>query len=168
MKRKIYTSLAIFICAGTLLSFVPKPFAYTLRAMDPTTAQVASTLEKSTTTLQKGKGNNSTVPAYSISGAKSSTRLKISQAVFQTDSDKSTLIMDPADYLILYKLTTDKNSRSFSISESLIAISFTSIASGTYRVAPSSGLVPGEYAFIDKSTTTADGNFTVWTFGVDQ
>src|SRR6185503_2525402 len=124
------------------------------------------------TTLQKGKGKNSTTSAYNISGARSSTRLKISQAVFQTESDKATLTMNPADYIILYKLTVDKNTRSFTInndgsSPSLLATTFTALDYGTHRVAPSSGLVPGEYVFIDKSTTTTDGNFTAWTFGVD-
>lgn len=152
-----------------LLSFFPSPFAYTLRAVDPATGEATSTLEKSTTTLQKGKGKNSTGTAYTISGARSSTRLKISQAVFQSESDKSTLIMNPADYIVLYKLTTDKNSRNFSIGESMISTNFSSADRyGAYRVVPSNGLVPGEYAFIDKSTTTGDGNFTVWTFGVDQ
>ena len=136
--------------------------------MDPLTGQPASVLEKSTTTLQKGKGKNSTVSVYTISGAKSLTRLKISQAIFQSDSDKSTLIMNPEDYIVLYKLTIEKNNRSFSIGEALIPATFTSVAYGTYRVTPSSGLVPGEYAFIDKSTTAADGSFTVWAFGVDQ
>ena len=34
-------------------------------------------------------------------------------------------------------------------------------------ITPAQGLIPGEYAFVDRSTTTADGNITVWTFGID-
>jgi hypothetical protein len=167
MKYKIFASLLIITGSLGFLSFSIKPFAYTLRAIDPATGKIRTTLEKSNAVLQKGKGKNTTASVYNISGSKSLTRLKISEAVFQSDSDKSTLTMNPADYIILYKLTTDKNNRSFSGSESLISTSFTSLDYGMYRVAPSSGLVPGEYAFIDKSTTTAEGNFTVWTFGVD-
>jgi len=168
MKYKLFSSLVILIGALVFLSFSTNPFAYTLRAIDPATGKVRSTLEKSTAVLQKGKGKNTTASVYNISGSKSSTRLKISEAVFESFSDKTTLTMNPADYIILYKLTIDKNNRSFSGNESLIATSFTSLEPGMYRVGPSSGLVPGEYAFIDKSTTTADGNFTVWAFGVDQ
>lgn len=168
MKKKILTTSLLLSASIMLFSFFQKPFAYKLRVEDPVTGMASALLEQSTTTLQKGKGKNSIASGYNISGAKSSTRVKISQAVFQSESDKSTLTMNPADYIILYKLTTDKNSRSFSISESLIPTTFTSIDRYYgYRVTSSFGLVPGEYAFIDKSTATADGNFTVWTFGVD-
>src|SRR5262245_9281634 len=127
MKKKILTGSLLLPASIMLLSFFPKPFAYKLRVVDPATGAASSLLEQSTTTLQKGKGKNSTASMYNISGARSSTRVKISQAVFQSESDKSTLTMNPADYIILYKLTTDKNSRSFSINESLIPTTFTLI-----------------------------------------
>ena len=168
MNKKILTPILLLSVSIMLLSFFQKPFAYTLRAIDPATGQASSTLEKSTANLQKGKGKNSTASVFIISGAKSSIRLKISQAVFQSESDKSTLTMNPADYIVLYRLTTEKNNRSLSIGESLIPTTFTSVYQDAYRVAPSSGLIPGEYAFVDKSTTTADGNFAIWAFGVDQ
>jgi hypothetical protein len=37
----------------------------------------------------------------------------------------------------------------------------------TIRISPSVAMLPGEYAFVDKTTITADGNVTVWTFGID-
>jgi len=143
------------------------PFAYTLNAIDPATGKARAKLEQSTATIQKGKGKNSTESVYNISGIKSSVQLKISEAVFQSVSDQSALRMNPADYISLYKLTAEKNNRSFTINTaSLISTTFTSLDYGYYRIVPSQGLIPGEYAFVDKSTTTADGDFTVWTFGV--
>ena len=168
MKHKIFSASLFVSVSIVLLSFFQNPFAYTLRVMDPATGQPASMLEKLTATLQKGKSKSSTATAYTISGAKSSIRLKIPKIAFEINSDKSTSSMNPADYLVLYKLTTEKNNRSFLTGESLIPVDFSFVDGAGYRAVPSSGLIPGEYAFIDKSTTAADGSFTVWAFGVDQ
>jgi hypothetical protein len=35
------------------------------------------------------------------------------------------------------------------------------------RIVSAQALIPGEYAFVDMSTKTTDGNITVWTFGID-
>ena len=82
--------------------------------------------------------------------------------------------MNPADYVFLYKLVVGKTYRTFTINTDgtanamLIPIVFASLDPPfSYKVAPVNGLVPGEYAFIDKSTITSDGKITGWTFGVD-
>jgi len=177
MKHKFFPgSVIIFTFSYMLLAFVPKPFAYILSSFDPAKGQVKGKLEQSTAIFQKpkGKATASSSSLYNISGAKSGVRLKINETIFQSLSDKTTGTMNPADYIYLYKLSVDKTNRTFTINTDgttnamLVSIVFTPLDPPlTYKVAPASGLVPGEYAFIDRSTTTADGNMIVWTFGVD-
>jgi len=177
MKHRILFGTAIiFICSFILLAFVPRPFAYILSSVDPAKGQVKGKLEQSTAVFKKPKGKttSSSSSLYDISGAKSGIRLKINETVFQSLSDKTTGTMNPADYIYLYKLSVDKTNRTITINTDgttnamLVSIVFTPLDPPlTYKVAPAGGLVPGEYAFIDKSTTTVDGNIIVWTFGVD-
>jgi hypothetical protein len=163
MEQKLLTAALILGFSFVLLALSPKPLSYSLATFDETTGKVRTKLEQSSAVPD----NNKKSAAYEISGAKSSVRLKITEAVFQSLSDAATENMDPADYLSLYKLSVKKN-RAFTMNEELIAIEFTSISSpNTYRVAPASGLMPGEYAFVDRSSITSSGNITVWTFGVD-
>lgn len=171
MKQKFFilTALGYLVLFS---AFLYKPFAYTLRTLDPVTGKLKNKLEQSTATLQKGKGKNSAASVYNISGAKSTIRLMISETVFQSDSEQSTQGMNPADYIVLFKLSIEKNNRSFTMANdgtgtSMLSATFTDLGYGAYRIVPSTGLIPGEYAFIDRSTSTADGHFTVWTFGVD-
>jgi hypothetical protein len=50
----------------------------------------------------------------------------------------------------------------------LIPISIEVLTEGyTYKIILGTALLQGEYAFIDKTTTTADGSVKVWAFGID-
>lgn len=169
MKQK----LSLFITLAIACSFITKPFAYTLTAIDPAKGTVKATLEKSTAVIQTKGKTSATSSSYTISNAKSLVRIKIGDAVFQSYSDKSTALLGPEDYISLYKLSSGKKDRSFTINtdgtmnSALIPISFTPTDVQMNRITPTQGLIPGEYAFVDRSTTTADGNITVWTFGID-
>ena len=169
MKQKILLAITLAIAC----SFITKPFAYTLTAIDPARGTVKATLEKSTAMIQT-KGKTSAISSsYTISNAKSAIRIKIGDAVFQSYSDKSTAFLGPEDYISLYKLNPGKTNRSFTINTdvttnaSLIPIGFTTTDVQMNRIIPKQGLIPGEYAFVDRSTTTTDGNITIWCFGID-
>ena len=175
MKQKsFFFAVIVLACSIIFLAFVPKPFAYTLSAIDPSKGAVKAKLEQSTAVAQTKGKTSTTSSSYTISGAKSTIRLKISETVFQSLSDQTTGYMNPADYINLYKLSVGKTNRNFAINidgssnATLIPIVFTSLDPPlSYKVAPVNGLVPGEYTFIDKSTTKADGSIIVWTFGID-
>jgi hypothetical protein len=52
-------------------------------------------------------------------------------------------------------------------STSMIPFSFTMIDQFSRRIIVSGAILPGEYAFVDRTTTDAGGNVTVWSFGID-
>lgn len=174
MKHKKFSASLLLSASIVLLSFFPKPFAYTITAIDPARGMVKATLEKSTAMIETKGKKSTTSSSYTISNARSQVRIKISDAVFQSFSDKSTALLGPEDYISLYKLSSVKSNRSFTINTdgttnaALIPVSFTPTDVQMNKIIPTQGLIPGEYAFIDRSTTTADGNLTVWTFGIDQ
>jgi hypothetical protein len=169
MKQKILLAITLAIAC----SFITKPFAYTLSAIDPARGTVKANLEKSAAVIQTKGKQSTTSSSYSIVNAKSTIRIKLADAIFKSYSYKSTALLGPEDYLSLYKLTTSKSGRAFTIysdgtsSAALIPISITSTDVQICKISPKQGLIPGEYAFVDRSTTTVDGNITVWTFGID-
>ncbi len=169
MKQKILLTITLAIAC----SFITKPFSYTISAIDPARGTVKATLEKSTAVIQTKGKQSTTSSSYSIVNAKSVIRIKMADAIFQSYSDKSTALLGPEDYLSLYKLTTSKTGRTFTIysdgtaNAALIPISIVPTDVQICKISPKQGLIPGEYVFVDRSTTTADGNITVWTFGVD-
>ena len=175
MKFKIFPVSAIAIAISfMLLAFATKPFAYLLSAINGATGVVKVNLEQSQAALQTKGKTSTTSSLYNIGGLKSTVRLKISETVFQSHSDRVTRSFNPADYIYLYKLSIGKTNRSFTINTdgstnaALMPVTFSIIDLPEYqRIVPSKGLVPGEYAFIDRSSTTAEGNITVWAFGVD-
>jgi hypothetical protein len=129
------------------------------------------TLEKSTAVIQTKGKTSATSSSYIISNARSAVRIKINNAVFQSDNLNSYL--SSSDYISLYKLSTGKT-RSFAINTdgttnaALIPINYIPTESRVYtRIIPVQALIAGEYAFIDMSTKTADGNIIVWCFGID-
>ena len=172
MKQKLSLATIVLACAFMFLAFTSRPFAYSLSSVDMT-GKTKSKLEQSQALLQTKGKVSSTSSTYNISNAKSAIRLKISETVFRSTSDKNTLTMNPADYISLYKLTVGKSNRSFTINTdgntnaALISLVFSQEEYGVNRVGPANGLIAGEYAFIDKSTLTTDGKITVWTFGID-
>jgi hypothetical protein len=77
-------------------------------------------------------------------------------------------------YISLYKLSSGKTSHSFTINTdgstnaALIPLNFIPAETRVNtKIMSAQALIPGEYAFVDRSTIAADGNITVWTFGID-
>ncbi|MES1214489.1 MAG: hypothetical protein ABUT20_03145 [Bacteroidota bacterium] len=161
-----YCFIAVMF-ALSAYSIKPNVFAYTLTAIDVARGTVRATLEKSTAMIQTKGKTSATSSSYTISKANSLVRIKISDAVFQSYSDKPTAFLGPESYISLYKLSSVKSSRSFTINTdgttnpALIPVTFTPTYVQMNRITSTQGLIPGEYAFVDRSTTTTDGNITV-------
>jgi len=166
MKQKILLAITLVIAC----SFITKPFSFTISAIDPKSGIAKVTLEKSTAAIQTKGKTSATSSSYTISNATSQVRIKINDAVFQSSTGSYD---SPSDNISLYKLSSGK-SRSFIINTdgttnaALIPVNFipTETRVNT-KITPKQALVPGEYAFVDISTKTADGNITVWCFGID-
>ena len=178
MKQKLFFAatillLSLFALASKkrIKNIIPPPFAYSIYTVDATIGKVRAKLESSSAAYQKPKGKENAA-TYNITGAKSSLRLKIADAVFQSDSEPSTGTLNPANYIGLYKLSVGKSNRSFTMNSdgssiSMIPVTFTSLDQLSNRIAVSGAILPGEYAFVDRTTTDLDGNVKVWTFGID-
>ena len=174
MKHKFFLATAMIVTCSIMISaFVPKPFAYTFSSITPELGEVKDKLELSQAIFQTKGKTSTTSSSYTISNAKSLVRIKINDAVFQS-LDNSNSYLSPSDNISLYKLSSGKTSRSFVINTdgttnaALILVNFIPTETRTYtKMAPAQALIPGEYAFVDLSTKTADGNITVWTFGID-
>ena len=171
MKRKILLAIILVIAC----SFITKTFSFTISAIDPKSGIAKITLEKPTAVIQTKGKTATTSSSYTISNAKSLVRIKINDAVFQSSLNNLNSLGGPSDYISLYKLSSGKTSRSFIINTdgttnaALIPVNFipTETRVNT-KINPAQALIPGEYAFVDMSTKTADGsNITVWTFGID-
>ena len=168
MKHKFFLMITLAIAC----SFITKTFFFTISAIDPKSGMAKITLEKSTSVIQTKGKTSATSSSYTISNAKSLVRIKINDAVFQS-LDNSNSYLSPSDNISLYKLSSGK-SRSFTINTdgttnaALIPVNFipTETRVNT-KITPAQALIPGEYAFVDMSTKTADGNITVWCFGID-
>ena len=166
MKQKILLAITLAIAC----SFIIRPFSFTISAVDPK-GMVKATLEKSTAMIQTKGKISATSSSYTISNAKSLIRIKINDAVFQSNNLNSYL--SASDYISLYQLSSGKT-RSFTINTdgttnaALIPVNFIPTEQRNYtRIVSAQALIPGEYAFVDMSTKTADGNITVWCFGID-
>lgn len=179
MKQSIILTAIVILCLSFKIqlkesnnSLVPEMFAYFFSAIDPATGKIKAKLENTTAVYQKPKGK-STNSVYTISGSKSAVRLKIAEAVFQTISDQSTGTLNPSLYLSLYKLSSGKSNRTLTISPDgsndamLLPVSIVQTYPLYYRISVNVAILPGEYAFVDKTTTASDGNVSVWTFGID-
>jgi len=166
MKQKIFLAITLAIAC----SFITRPFSFTISAVDPK-GMVKATLEKSTAMIQTKGKTSATSSSYTISNAKSLIRIRINDAVFQSNNLNSYL--SASDYISLYQLSSGKT-RSFTINTdgttnaALIPVNFIPTEQRNYtRIVSAQALIPGEYAFVDMSTKTPDGNITVWTFGID-
>lgn len=131
-------------------------------------------LEKITASLPAAKGNKTeTSTVYEIPGSRSSVRIKSIEALFKTSSDNISAKIDPATVIQLFQLAVSKNKRTFSlvndsrVGSVTVPISFQPEDYLFYKIILSNNLASGEYAFIDKTTATADGKVTVFAFGID-
>lgn len=167
MKQKLF----LIITLAVACSFIVKPFAYNFSLVDPATGRLAGKPEKATAVYIKPKGKAISTD-YTIAGAKSTIRIKIQQAVFNAFPDESSATLNPSLYIFLYKVGVGKSSRTLTMnpdgsSTMLVPVIVTKPDPYTILISPSVAMQPGEYAIVDKTTTTADGNVTVWTFGID-
>lgn len=169
MKQKFFLAIILVIA----YSFSIKTFDYTISNLDPVKGTVKVTMEKSTAMIQTKGKTSTTSSTYTISNAKSLVRIRITDNFFQSH-DMLNSYLSASDYISLYKLNTGKNSRSFTINTdgtnnaAFIPLNFIPTETRAYtNITAKQGLIAGEYAFVDRSTTTADGNITVWCFGID-
>jgi len=166
MKHKILLAIVMVI----ICSFASKPFAYMIGYCDE--MGHFGKLDIKTALLSKAKGKT-TSSTYTIDGIRADRRIKLTDVCFQVQPDETTGKLNPNLYVSLYKLSVDRKNRSFTVNNDgsnnpmMIPISIEAIDVYSYKVILGVALLQGEYAFIDKTTTTADGNVTVWTFGID-
>lgn len=178
MKQKLFLLAIVIPVSSFTLLLIKKdlksscfPFAYLIYSIDGPTGKITNKLESASALYLKPKGKE-TAATYSISGSKSSVRLKITEAVFQSNSELSTGTLNPVNYISLYKLNVSKSSRTFTMntdgsSPTLIPILFISLDQLSHRIGVTGTVLPGEYAFTDRTTTDNVGNVIVWTFGID-
>lgn len=178
MKHKLpLIAIVLFSCVF-LLSFnnssknkAPGFFAYSFSSVDPATGKIKAKLQPNTAIKQRAKGKASTAVTYLIEGSKSSVRLKFEDSYFDVLSDIQTSSLNPMLYIGFYKLTSGKNGRTLVIDpnsgENVMAFNLFNVDANTNRILVGVALQSGEYAFVDKTTTTSEGHVTVWTFGID-
>jgi hypothetical protein len=133
-----------------------------------------SPLERTSAVLYGVKGGKTaTSTVYEIAGGKSSVRIRSIEVLFKTTPDNISAKTDPATAIELFRLVVSKSKRSFSLTNDSkvgsvpILISFQPEDYLKYKIILFSNLVPGEYAFIDKTTAAADGKVTAFAFGID-
>ena len=167
MKHKLFFALAVTIGC----SFISQPFAYYFSWIDPQSGTAAGKPERTNAVYQKPKGT-ATTNDYIISGTKSTIRLKIAEANFTANLDETTTTLDPTLYISLYKISSGKTNRTLSMTPEgggvmWLPINISKPNSYSIRITPGVAMVPGEYALVDRTTITSEGNYTVWCFGID-
>jgi len=179
MKQKLFLAGVVIVSSSFMLPlkntkiYSDKLFAYIFMTVDPMTGKTKGKLEQLTALYQKPKGKTSSPAVYTVNGVKSPVRLKIAEAVFQMVPDDASITLNHNLYISLYKLTSTRTARTLTITTdgsgdvAILPITITQPDLYTYIISVTVAIFPGEYAFVDKSTTTADGNMRVWTFGID-
>lgn len=179
MKHKLFLASVIVLSSSFVLPskevkkiVIPAPYAYQFGIMDVRTGKAKSGLQQ-TTAVKQPKKSTPTTLFYMFEGTRSSTRFKISNIVFQAVADDASQSLDPSNYIYLFKLNVDNANRSFTVNTNgssnamLVPITISLFERSTYKIIVGTAWTPGEYAFMDKSTTTANGDVKVWTFGID-
>lgn len=178
MKQKLLMMAIAVLSCVFMFSFdnisknrSPELFAYSFASVDPATGKVKAKLQPNTAVKQKPKGKTSTAVTYLMEGSKSSVRLKFEDSFFDVFSDMQSSSLNPILYIGFHKLTSGKNGRTLVIDpnsgENVIGFNISPIDANVYRIIVGAALQSGEYAFVDKTTATSEGNMTVWTFGID-
>ena len=178
MKHKLLKTAIVLLCCLFILSFrsitikrLPEFFAYSFSCVDPATGKIKAKLQPNTAIKQRAKGKTSTAVTYLLEGSKSSVRLKFEDSYFDMLSDIQTSSLNPMLYIGFHKLTSGKNRRTLVIDpnsgENVIGFNLSPVETNIYRILVGGTLQAGEYAFIDKTTTTPEGHMMVWTFGID-
>ena len=172
MNQKTIRLVTIaFVCLLTFSAFRHHFFSYQVKTCMPTTDGTSGELlEQLTATLQKTKGK-STAPTYTTNGVKSPIRFKLNETCFEVYAD--TGMPDPFQNISLYKLTSSKTGRTLTMindgsnNSTWIPMQIPQVEPGKYKVYLGGAVTAGEYAFVDKTTTTSNGNATAWCFGID-
>jgi len=171
MKHFIIPAIVALCCSFIVLN-EKTYFAFNIYLSNQTGGAKAP-LERITATLQVSKGAKTATSVYDIQGSKSTVRIKAIEAIFRTISDNMTAKTDPSTVIQLYQLDISKNKRSFSltpdskIQSTSVPISFQQDDYLNFKIILSGYLLPGEYAFVDKTTAKADGSVSVFAFGID-
>jgi hypothetical protein len=178
MKQNLFaTAVIVFLSSfivplkKTDVKLTPVISSYTFTV--PGTAGMPDmNLEESSAVYQLVKGKTTT-PTLTITGAKSTIRLKVGAGEFRAHPVPGVVVTSSND-ISLYKLNTDKKNRSLSldatgvISATKVNIYLAQIDAQTYRIAITGGISsPGEYAFVEKNMAAANSTLTVWCFGID-
>ena len=131
-------------------------------------------------TKMKLAGFGGSSSSYSVDGNSSSMRLNKSQPEFAL---KMSDMMDPSNYIRLYKFKTKGKEREATISGvgamgtkpkidgEGISFVVKSPATGVYILVPEKPLEAGEYGFINMMMTSQSGkniSYTVFAFGIDR
>ncbi|MES1221040.1 MAG: hypothetical protein ABUT20_36405 [Bacteroidota bacterium] len=174
MKNKILSAAvliltSLFLLSAKQISSSPLLSGYSFGWYDLYTYAKKGDLQMATAIYQKAKGKS--VETYTITGTRSPVRIKIAESLLATDITQSPNA-DPSTTIELYKLAVDANNRYYSptntANSTYSKINFSAKSGGTLvKINFSSPLAPGEYAFIDKTTTATNGNVTAWAFGID-
>jgi len=178
MKQKLFVGVAIVLLSSfinplkkTDIQLTPVSSSYSF-AVPGTTGMPDMNLEESSAAYQLMKGKTTT-PILTITGAKSTIRLKVGAGEFRAHPVPG-IEATPSGDISLYKLNTDKRNRSLSldvtgiISATKVNFYLAQIDAQTYRIAITGGIsTPGEYAFVDKNMAAANSTLTVWCFGID-
>ena len=172
MKQKTFGLLTIaFVCLLTFSAFRHNTFSYQIKTcMVTTDGSSGELLDQQTAAFQKAK-NKTSAPTYTINGAKSPLRCKLNQTCFEVYA--GTGMPDPFQNISLYKLTSNKTGRTLTMindgsnNSTWIPMQVPQVEPGKYKVYLGGAVTAGEYAFVDKTTTTSNGNVTVWCFGID-
>jgi hypothetical protein len=129
-------------------------------------------LDKSSAVYQVPKSKTA-IPVLNIDGTKSVVRLKTGASEFLVRRVPGTT-ETPTDAIGLYKLNTDKKTRSLTldgtgvISATKVNTNLVQIDTYTFRITITGGIsAGGEYAFVEKNMAAANSTLTVWCFGID-
>lgn len=173
MKQKLIIMTVAILSCSVLLSFsnpLSELFAYSFVSVDPATGKIKAKLAPTVAVKQKPKGKTTAV-TYSLEGAKSSVRLTPGDNIFDVMSDMQTSSLNPILYIGLHKVTSGKNGRTLVIDpnsgDNVLGFNISPIDGSNWRIVVGAALFSGEYAFVDKTTSSSEGNLIVWTFGVD-
>src|SRR5437870_1222255 len=111
MKQKILLAFTLAIAC----SFITKSFSYTISPLDPKSGIANVALEKSTAVIQTKGKTSTTSSSYTIDKATSPIIIKINDAAFQSALNSQNTLGNANDYITLYKLSSGKTNRSFTI-----------------------------------------------------
>ncbi len=169
---KIFFQAGVFLCCLASGQTVPCYFAFNIYQV-AADGSIKAPLERTNAAMQPVPVKSGS-PVYIITGMKSTRRVNASETRFHAAPDFSSSSADPSAEIFLYRLEQTKNSRMFSLhptgkiqSQQLTIFFHEENYGSSFKIVLTGTLKPGEYAFIDNTTTTTTGGVTAFAFGVD-